>query len=114
MNACAQAPFDVHVVDEQALIHCSDTAQGFHRQKAARRNQVVDLIERVGRRAGKSVKTPATHADERRWILLALIEIARADGPDLVASLLELVEGFGEALDHIACGQAVVIQQEYT
>ena len=110
----AQAPFDVHVVDEEPLVHVTHGVQYRHGDQAAGGDQVLHLDELAG------VPAFAAHALEPFQLHegggvggLARIGVARAGGSHRGAARGLVFDGDAQGRHHVGLGNAVVVQQQH-
>lgn len=107
---CAEAPFHVDVVDEEALVHASDLLECPQRQQAARRYQEVAGDSRARRTVQLAIERKAD-LDERRHMAVSTVAELRADGCDGLRSA-EFLAGGPECRHHVRIEQAVLIEEQ--
>ena len=110
----AQAPFDVHVVDEEALVHVAHGVQHGHGDQAAGGDQVFHLDELAG------VPAFAAHALEPFQLHegggvggLARIGVAWAGSGHRGAAGRLAFDGGAQGGHHAGLGNAVMVQQQH-
>ena len=110
----AQAPLDVHVVDEEPLVHVAHGVQYRHGDQAAGGDQVLHLDELAG------VPAFAAHALEPFQLHegggvggLARIGVARAGGGHQGATGRLFFDGGAQGGHHVGLGNAVMVQQQH-